>query len=227
MDKEALHLKLETKAKPHVQRGHEQIPSSISPYLKRKVIQALDEIKAAIPTNLSEYEKVALLYCCIAYEGVYDDQYRRSSYNFVAPLRDRIGVCSGYAQLLTIMIPYVVGCRTYTVSGYSNTRYESISDKEAGHAWNIVCFTDGSVYHLDVTWDLCGGKQSKSPKWLFKSDSEMSRLWSKGLYPAAPKKYTGSRACDPDTLKKLRTLYKSFQHRFQVGMYSLGPSQVS
>lgn len=55
MDKEALHLKLETKARPHVHRGHEQIPLSISPYLKRKVIQTLGKIKDAIPTNLSEY----------------------------------------------------------------------------------------------------------------------------------------------------------------------------
>lgn len=227
MDKNDLHLKLESKAKLHLQRGHEQIPSSISPNLRKKVVQALDEIKDIIPANLSEYEKVSLLYHCIAYEGVYDSQYRRSSYSFVSPLRDRVGVCSGYAQLLTIMIPHIVGCKTYTVSGYSSTRYESISDDEAGHAWNIVCFSDGSVYHLDVTWDLCGGKQAKTPKWLFKSDREMLRLWSKGLYPVASKKYTGSRSCDPDTLKKLRELYKSFQHRFQVGTYNLGPCQVS
>ena len=227
MDKDTLQKDLEARAKLHVQKRSEQIPSKLSPMLERKIFQAFDEIKNAVPANLSEYAKVSLLYHCIAYEAVYDYQYHRTSYNMLRPLRDRIGVCAGYAHLLSTLIPYVVGCRTYTVDGYAKTNYESFSDDQRGHSWNLVCFSDGSVYHLDVTWDLCGDKQARPPKWLFKADSEMPRLWCRDLYPAAPKKYTKSRSYDPETLEKLREIYKSFQSRFWSGTYNLGPRQSS
>lgn len=192
-----------------------------SPYLKDKIEQALQEFAILLPDDLTQFQKVCLLYQCIAAEGVYSEKIHPMSYRFLGALRDRDAVCAGYAELMTILLNRIVGCQAYTVIGYTTPSIEKTTLCDSPHAWNLVVFSDGSAYHLDVTWDLRNGAAGKPLRWFLRSDSEMKRYWIREKYPAAPRKFTGAIYRDEQLLALLRDHYRSLKPRFAEGTYSL------
>ena len=192
-----------------------------SPYLKAKISQALEEFAALLPDRLTQFQKVCLLYQCIASEGIYSPNPHPMSYRFLGALRDRDAVCKGYAELMTILLNTVVGCRAYTVIGYTTPSIEKTTLSDSSHAWNLVVFSDGSAYHMDVTWDLKNVSAGRPPQWFLRSDSEMKRYWIRDKYPAAARKFTGRIYRDEQLLARLRAQYRSLKSRFAEGTYSL------
>ena len=57
------------------------------------------------------------------------------------------GVCAGFADALTYILRKLQ-IPVMTVSGKANGQYFS------GYAWNIIQRTDGTYWHIDLTWDL-------------------------------------------------------------------------
>lgn len=198
------------------------VTQNYSPYLQTKIRQALQEFAALLPDSLTDIQKTALLYQCIAAEGVYSSQpFRPVNYTLLGALRDRDAVCQGYADLMTLLLSAVVGCKVYTVTGYTKPDIRQVNPEESGHAWNLVVFSDGSAYHLDVTWDLKNISSGHAPRWFLRSDSEMKRVWLRSKYPAAPWKFTGKMYQNQQILSLLRQRYRSLKSRFAQGMYGL------
>ncbi len=223
MDNNTLEKKLTWYTNYALQYKSGVLPSSLSPFLRNKLLQAMNELKALLSNTLSSYEKVILLYRCISLECAYDYSYKRSSFDFLPPLTDHIGTCSGFAKLMTIMLPHIADCSVYLVNGYCYKNPQDIPEDNRGHAWNIVQFPDGKAYHLDVTWDLHKDDKPASTKWLLCSDDEMPRCWSRRHYPVAAEAFQGDRTCDEQLLLRLRERFRGLAYRLRNGTYNLTP----
>lgn len=87
------------------------------------------------------------------------------------------GVCAGFAKVLTYILRKLQ-IPVMTVSGKANGKYFS------GHAWNIVQRSDGTYWHIDLTWDL--GCQMGWHKYFELDDGAMRarrHYWNGQEYP--------------------------------------------
>ena len=95
-----------------------------------------------LDTNLSDYEKIVIIYDYITTNVKYDDENDDSyllKYSAYAAFENKTAVCQGYANLLYKML------KEAGVEGVRIIASES-------HAWNIVKFDD-IYYCVDATWD--------------------------------------------------------------------------
>lgn len=110
---------------------------------KRKWESAVDAAMRVVKPGMSEYDKELALHDWLCKRIVYD-------YNQTRPLRttsygslvNRIAVCEGYAEAMTVLLRRA-GIMGATVYGFYN---------DIGHAWNIVRI-DGQWYYIDPTFD--------------------------------------------------------------------------
>lgn len=87
------------------------------------------------------------------------------------------GVCAGFAGVLTYILRKLQ-IPVMTVSGKANDRYFS------GHAWNIIQRSDGTYWHIDLTWDL--GCTLKKQEYFELDDGAMrarKHYWNSQEYP--------------------------------------------
>jgi len=96
----------------------------------------------------SDLEKVFAINEWIKTYITYDESYSHKS--VYATLKDRTGVCQGYA-LLFYKLAKAAGLDVYLVSGQAKPA-EASADKLQSHAWNIVKIED-SWYYIDTTWN--------------------------------------------------------------------------
>lgn len=96
----------------------------------------------------SDLEKVFAINEWIKTYITFDESYSHKS--VYATLKDRTGVCQGYA-LLFYKLAKAAGLDVYLVSGQAKPA-EASADKLQSHAWNIVKIED-SWYYIDTTWN--------------------------------------------------------------------------
>jgi hypothetical protein len=96
----------------------------------------------------SDLEKVFAINEWIKAYITYDESYSHKS--VYATLKDRTGVCQGYA-LLFYKLAKAAGLSVYLVSGQAKPA-DASADKLQPHAWNIVKIED-SWYYIDTTWN--------------------------------------------------------------------------
>lgn len=120
------------------------------------ILEVMEQIKAQIPENASEYEKFRTVYNIIGMSANYDhsgcigdEEYipgaERLTRSLKGVLLEGRAVCAGYALALEKCLKYV-GVDAKQVSGYA------FGKPENAHAWNQVCI-DGKWYNADLTWD--------------------------------------------------------------------------
>ncbi len=87
------------------------------------------------------------------------------------------GVCAGFATALTYILRKLQ-IPVMTVSGKANGQCFS------GHAWNIIQRSDGTYWHIDLTWDL--GCALEGQKYFELDDGAMrarKHYWNSQEYP--------------------------------------------
>lgn len=103
-----------------------------------------DIIATIIQPEMTDYEKVKAAHDFLIIALQYDTRSSipDSSYHAFGALNTAKAVCSGYAELMVLMLNKAgVPCRMVTGTG------DGIE-----HAWNIV-YINGETYHVDTTWD--------------------------------------------------------------------------
>lgn len=96
----------------------------------------------------SDLEKVLAINEWIKAYITYDEAYLHKS--VYATLKDRTGVCQGYA-LLFYKLAKAAGLNVYLVSGQAKPAGASANELQP-HAWNVVKVEDG-WYYIDTTWN--------------------------------------------------------------------------
>lgn len=96
-------------------------------------------------------------------------------YNILGPLVRNVAVCDGISDAFKVLCDYC-NMPCIRVSGYG---------QKTRHAWNIVEI-DHRLYHVDVTWDLKGGR-----RYLNLSDRQLARdhKWDRSFYPPCKKEW--------------------------------------
>ena len=123
-------------------------------YLTPAQLQAVREciryLAQNIPTQLTQLQKLQLIYELVTCNMQYADDYSKNEtrYSYISALLQETSVCMGFSELfclfgkeLGIPIRYVVGV------GWS----------DGLHAWNLIQLTqpDGPHWwHLDACWEL-------------------------------------------------------------------------
>lgn len=143
-------------------------------YVNGKV-QAIIE---SMPNNLSIYDQVKYVNDYIVQNTVYGEYSSASPHSAYAVALEGIGVCQGYALLVSKLLTEL-GIPTIYVVG----------EVESGsHAWNLVQI-DGEWYHLDVTWNdpLPDRGNKVRYDYFLKTDQEMQldHVWVVDDYPKA------------------------------------------
>lgn len=91
----------------------------------------------------------------------------------------KTAVCSGISKIFLYLSKLSNLTAAIVWDGYASGKN---NDVYGGHAWNIVRYEDGSVYHFDATWDL-GEKEYK----YYKLDDIAIRCryhrWERRYYP--------------------------------------------
>ena len=96
------------------------------------------EFAASIPENLSDEEKLSIIYQYVIDTMKFDDSVRPYTAFGYAGLFNGKGVCGDYAEMFAILANHA-GIESYVCSSET-------------HAWNIAKI-DGKYYHFDALWD--------------------------------------------------------------------------
>ena len=122
-------------------------------FQEEEVGAKIGEIEAALIGNgeMTEYDKVKVIYDYICHHVTYDRIHRQNPYYVMrstayAALVQETATCQGYCVALYRLLRQA-GLKTRIVTG-------SVTGKNAErlHAWNLVEI-GGKYYHLDATWD--------------------------------------------------------------------------
>ena len=154
----------------------------------------------------SDYERLCLLYQMIMRECQYDKTLKRHfSHSYIGGLRDRTAVCSGFSELMLLLVDQITDYEIYYICGKANLHRDSY------HAWNLIQVEDGTFF-LDVTWDL--GK--KTPEYFLKTAHEMKgRAWDIEHFPAVSRtKFEGEFYRNEETLTRLRFYFRKLEIAF-------------
>ena len=112
-------------------------------------------VNVIITSGMSEFEKVFTIHNWLTFNIDYDHSY--TNYYAAETLRDRKGVCQGYAYAFREMCT-LVGIET-TIVGGTGTASDGSTES---HAWNQVKI-GGVWYNVDVTWDDPSNGPNKDP----------------------------------------------------------------
>ena len=105
-----------------------------------------------------------------------DGEYPEYAYTLECLVRGE-GVCAGFSSALTYILR-MLQILVMTVAGKANGMYFF------GHAWNIVRRSDGTYWHIDLTWDL--EHELEKPQYFELDDGAMrarSHYWNGIEYP--------------------------------------------
>lgn len=125
----------------------------------------------------TEREKARLIYAWLAYHIRYDDRAyntrKTSDFSSALVLRNKKGVCLGYAMLFEAM-GTEAGLNVRTVIGYAKPMKRGKKMKNPDHAWNAV-EADGRWMLCDATW----GSSTATPRGngKIKTKKEFSGFW--------------------------------------------------
>lgn len=191
---EKAHRELKTISKQyavrHMRRTTDTL-NSLPKELRKKVNHVLERFVVIIPENISDEQKVTLLYYTLTSQIEYDRagmDKERIPYTFIGALCKKKAVCMGIAELFTYLCK-LVGVKTVTVIGYAcNTSHPSDTEDDGGlHAWVMVRLSDHRWYHLDPTWDIHkASNKNWRPRWFLLSDEELERhYYIRDDYPKA------------------------------------------
>ena len=125
------------------------LPNTDGLYTSQEIVNVI------IKTGMSDFEKVFAIHNWLTFNIDYDHSYK--NYYAAETLRDRKGVCQGYAYAFREMCT-LVGIETTIVGG---TGIAADGSSES-HAWNQVLL-GGNWYNVDVTWDDPSNGPSKDP----------------------------------------------------------------
>lgn len=107
---------------------------------------AKEIVNQIITPGMSEFEKAITIHDWLTFNIDYDLTY--SHYDLEETLRDRTGVCQGYALAFNSMAKHA-GLNCVYITG---TADNGSGGGYQGHAWNRVKI-NGVWYNVDVTWD--------------------------------------------------------------------------
>ena len=120
-------------------------PTTTAPTVSKAEQMAREIVNSIITPNMSQFDKALAIHDWLIFNLDYDFTF--SNYYVEETLRDRKGVCQGYAlsfnmmcQMAGLEVIYVTGTATDSNGG------------SGGHAWNQVKI-DGKWYNVDTTWD--------------------------------------------------------------------------
>lgn len=117
-------------------------PEDIDPGEK----MAKDIVSKIIKSGMSDFEKAITIHDWLTFNIDYDLTY--THYYLEETLRDRTGVCQGYALAFNSMAKHA-GLNCVYITGKADNGSGS---GYQGHAWNRVKI-NGAWYNVDVTWD--------------------------------------------------------------------------
>ena len=121
-------------------------PPSSSENLSAGEKLAKEIVDQIIKPGMSEFEKAITIHDWLTFNIDYDLTY--THYYLEETLRDRTGVCQGYALSFQAMAEFA-GLECAYVRG---TADNGSGSGYQGHAWNRVKI-DGTWYNVDTTWD--------------------------------------------------------------------------
>ena len=126
----------------------------------RDLKEKLNEIitNTGIDINKNELLRFLKIYRIIGINVEYE-KYK----NWKVALRDRKATCSGYSELLSLMLDRV-GIKSIVLEGESY-----INGIREGHAWNQVRI-NGKWYNCDLTWDSDRMRKDKPVQYCLRSD---------------------------------------------------------
>lgn len=131
-----------------------------------------DQVKSIcnsiITSGMSDFQKVMAIHDWLTANISYD--YTYSHYYVEETLRDRTGVCQGYALCFLEMATYV-GLEATFVGGTANN---GTGSGYQSHAWNQVKI-NGTWYNVDVTWDDPTGSDTPGYTYFLVSDSTLNK----------------------------------------------------
>lgn len=130
-----------------------------------------DQIKSIcnsiITSGMSDFQKAMAIHDWLTGNISYDYSY--SNYFVEETIRDRSGVCQGYALCFLEMATYV-GLEATFVGGTANN---GTGSGNQSHAWNQVKI-DGTWYNVDVTWDDPTGADTPGYTYFLVSDASFN-----------------------------------------------------
>ncbi len=142
--------------------------------------KARDVLTKYITDDMSDLQKVAVIYDWIVYEISYDYEVAQSSvgasgsgYNafyLEGVFNDGMAVCDGKSKAFALLCG-MEGIKALRIRGYANAELSSLTEEQkakAGHAWNKVLLDangDGvkEWYVVDTTWGDASVKTSENP----------------------------------------------------------------
>lgn len=172
-------------------------------FVDKETSRVVNEIKK---NNKSDFDKVKAVHDYIVLNMTYDyDNYvngtlKDDAYTSYGLLKNKIGVCAGYAKLTNMLLDKL-GVESKYVTGYV---------KNVLHAWNIVKI-DGKYYYMDVTWDdpISSNKANISYNYFLVSEKQLKKdhVWDSSLYPKADsEKYSYFSELNKYNYKKLEDI---------------------
>lgn len=191
------------------------------PSLRGKILKALLGLRTILGNDLTDYQKLCLLYQMLCEGGAYDYGDRKNSlkHSYLGALKG-LAVCSGFADLFTLLVgEFTDSYVPYRISGYIADDIQSVKPNDTGHAWVIVeDKTSNKAWHFDPTWDL--GK--KQYRYFAKTDNEMKgRIWATKYLPACTEILPERIYTDKARLTRLVDYYKSIPQRFVSGDFTI------
>lgn len=204
---------------PYSKRRNEML-LKVCPSLRGKVLKALLGFRTILGNDLTDYQKLCLLYQMLCEGGTYDygDRKKSLSYSYLGALKG-LAVCSGFADLFTLLVGECTDSYDpYRISGYIAEDLELVEANDTGHAWIIIKDkTSNKAWHFDPTWDL--GK--KQYRYFAKTDNEMKgRIWATKYLPVCAEKLSGRIYSNKARLTRLVDYYKSMPQRFESGDFT-------
>lgn len=205
---------------PYSKRRNEMLLKAC-PSLRGKVLKALLGFRTILGNDLTDYQKLCLLYQMLCEGGTYDygDRKKSLSYSYLGALKG-LAVCSGFADLFTLLVgDFTDSYVPYRISGYIADDIKSVAANDTGHAWVIIQDKNSKqAWHFDPTWDL-GKKQFRH---FAKTDNEMNgRIWATNYLPACTDKSQKRIFTDKERLTRLLEYYKSMPQRFESGDFTI------
>jgi hypothetical protein len=102
-------------------------------------------IQDLLTAEMSDYEKMRVVYEWIAKNYEYDLKYTEAGFTLYGAVANNTMTCQGYTSLYNMMLRRL-GIEAQAISGVVG-----ISQQAVGHSWSVVTLAGRSVY-VDATW---------------------------------------------------------------------------
>ncbi len=134
-----------------VEAHHTGDRSALSKEEDELLVRCEEALAACVTGDMTSYEKELAVHDWMAKWADYDHSHAPESLSPLTFLRDKKGICLGYANTFQLLMDLLdIECVTVIGAAFGSTE---------DHAWNMVRL-DGDWYCVDVTWDDTGGSVS-------------------------------------------------------------------